>query len=212
MEDASSEPRATELGRVEAFSDGVIAIIITIMVLELKVPEHVGFAALFELWPIFSAYVLSFAYVAIYWVNHHRLFTLARRASNGLLWSNMALLFALSLTPFAAAYLGEHHFEPFSVGVYLFALCLPAFAYLVMQLVIERQGRPTPQAARYLAATRRKGIVSCGIYAVGVALSLLAPSLALLAATIVALLWMLPDTPVDKLFGIETLNGHRERE
>ncbi len=100
------------IGRVEAFSDGVVAIIVTIMVLELHPPVSEGWDKLWTLWPVFLAYVLSYAYVAIYWVNHHRLFTHATHVTNGLIWSNMLLLFALSLVPFSTSYLGEHHFQP----------------------------------------------------------------------------------------------------
>jgi uncharacterized membrane protein len=193
--------RQGELSRVEAFSDGVIAIVITIMVLELKVPEQIGMAALLRQGPIFLAYLLSFIYVAIYWVNHHRLFTHALRVTNGLLWSNMALLFALSLTPFATAYLGEHHFAPFAATLYLATLALPSFAYLAMQASIERQSGQRPACRSYLAATRRKGYVSTVLYLAGLGASLASPALALGVAIVVALLWILPDSPIDRLFG-----------
>jgi len=128
------------IGRVEAFSDGVLAIIVTIMVLELKAPEEHGIAHILQLWPTFLAYVLSYAYVAIYWINHHRLFSHARVVSNGLLWSNMALLFSLSLVPFATAYLGEHHFTRDATLIYLLSLLLPGLAYDWLHRVIRTLG------------------------------------------------------------------------
>lgn len=194
-------PRQSELGRVESFSDGVIAIIITIMVLELKVPERADMVGLFGLWPVFLAYLLSFIYVAIYWVNHHRLFTHARRITNGLLWSNMALLFALSLIPFATAYLGEHHFMPLAVTFYLATLAVPAVAYSAMQSSIERQSGHREACRLYLIATRRKGHVSTAIYLLGIAISLVSSAIALACAVLVAILWIFPETPIDRIFG-----------
>lgn len=205
-EDEPDEPRQSELGRIEAFSDGVIAIVITIMVLELKVPERLGLGGLMEQYPVFLAYVLSFTYVAIYWVNHHRLFTHALRVTNGLLWSNIALLFALSLQPFSSAYLGEHHFARFAVTFYLAMLALPAFAYSAMQAVIERQSGHRRACRLYLAATRRKGHVSSVIYLAGVAVSLVSTPAALAAAIIVAILWIAPYTPLDRLFISRTVS------
>lgn len=200
-DEAGDAPRQSELGRVEAFSDGVIAIIVTIMVLELHVPEHPGLAGLIELWPIFLAYVLSFTYVAIYWVNHHRLFTHARRVSNSLLWSNMALLFTLSLIPFVTAYLGEHGFGHFAILLYILGLALPALTYATMEAVIERQARQANALSSYLFATRRKSYVSAAIYGLGIAASFLNAGLALASAVLVAIFWILPDTPVDRMFG-----------
>jgi uncharacterized membrane protein len=201
MADDKDEPRQSDLNRVEAFSDGVIAIIITIMVLELKVPEADGLAGLLRLWPVFLAYLLSFINVAIYWANHHRLFTYAWRVSNGLLWSNMALLFGLSLVPFATAYVGEHHFSAFATTLYLALLALPSFAYLAMQICIERQSGQRAACRAYLAATRRKGYVSTALYLAGFAISPFSPGMALVPAMVVAALWLLPDTPIDRLFG-----------
>jgi uncharacterized membrane protein len=129
------------VGRVEAFSDGVVAIIVTIMVLELHPPVAEGMDHLWSLWPVFLAYALSYAYVAIYWVNHHRLFAHATRVTNGLVWSNMLLLFALSLVPFSTSYLGEHHFSREATWLYLVTMLLPAVAYTWLQSVIRETGR-----------------------------------------------------------------------
>jgi uncharacterized membrane protein len=187
--------------RVEAFSDGVIAIIITIMVLEMKAPEEHGLQHLWALWPIFTAYVLSYAYVAVYWVNHHRLIAHATRVSNALVWSNMALLFALSLVPFATAYLGEQLFSHEATLLYMCVMLLPSFAYVWLQAVVRRTGRQDAAAQRYHQRTARKGLVASAIYLSGIALTFASPWAGLACAAIVAVLWFLPKSPLDALFG-----------
>jgi uncharacterized membrane protein len=188
------------IARVEAFSDGVIAIIVTIMVLELKVPTGEGIAALLTLWPIFLAYVLSYIYVAIYWVNHHRLFSHARRVTNGLLWANIGLLFTLSLVPFATAYLGEHRFTRDATLLYLVAMLLPAVSYSALQAVIRRTGLQDPAAQQYHTATTRKGYAASLLYALGLPLSFISPWLGIACAALVALFWCLPSSNLDRLF------------
>lgn len=188
------------VNRIEAFSDGVIAIVITIMVLEMKAPEEHGLAHLWALWPVFLAYVLSYAYVAIYWVNHHRMFAHATRVTNALVWSNIALLFALSLVPFATAYLGEQRFSREATILYMGVMMLPSFAYLWLQTVIRRTGRQDEVAQGYHASMLRKGAVASAIYACGIALSLVSPWMGLACAALVALLWFLPASPLDALF------------
>jgi len=126
-------------GRLEAFSDGVIAIIITIMVLELKVPHGADPASLLAVWPIFLSYLLSFLVVAIYWVNHHTLFNAAHHASTGLLWSNNALLFFLSLIPFATGYMGENDFAPFPTALYAATLLLAGLAFIPVRWSVMAQ-------------------------------------------------------------------------
>ena len=158
------------VARIEAFSDGVLAIVITIMVLELKAPEEPGFEHPLHLWPIFAAYVLSYAYVAIYWVNHHRLFSHARKVTGGLVWSNIALLFALSLLPFTTAYLGSNFLDPLASAIYSASLLLPALAYLWLQSVIARTGAQSAEARAYHRATGRKGMVAGVAYAAGAVL------------------------------------------
>ncbi|HQD57151.1 MAG TPA: TMEM175 family protein, partial [Candidatus Competibacteraceae bacterium] len=123
-------------GRLEAFSDGVLAIIITIMVLELKVPHGADFEALTPLMPVFLSYVLSFIYVGIYWSNHHHLLHAAQRVSGGVLWANLNLLFWLSLFPFATAWMGENHFAPLPSAVYGFVLLMAAIAYYILERAI----------------------------------------------------------------------------
>jgi uncharacterized membrane protein len=189
-----------EVGRIEAFSDGVVAIIITIMVLELHPPLAGGFDRLWTLWPVFLAYLLSYAYVAIYWVNHHRLFSHARTVSNALIWANMLLLFALSLVPFSTSYLGAHHFSREATILYLATMLLPAFAYTWLQAVIRRTGLQSEAADLYHRATSRKGLFATLVYAAGIPLALVSPWFGIAAAALVAAFWVLPVGPVDRLF------------
>jgi uncharacterized membrane protein len=196
---SDSEGRAG-VGRVEAFSDGVLAIIVTIMVLELKAPTAEPLNALWKLWPVFLAYVLSYAYVAIYWVNHHRLFGHVHRVTNGLLWANIGLLFSLSLVPFSTAYLGEHHFSRDATLLYLLTLLLPSLAYAVLQRLIIGAGIQSHASELYHRATIRKGAAATAIYLLGLPLAYVSPWLGIACAALVAVLWMLPWSPVDRLF------------
>ena len=188
------------VGRVEAFSDGVIAIIVTIMVLELHPPISAGMEKLWTLWPVFLAYVLSYAYVAIYWVNHHRLFSHATHVTNGLVWSNMLLLFALSLVPFSTSYLGEHHFNREATWLYLATMLFPALCYTWLQATIRRTGLRGAAATQFYTASNRKGIAASLIYALGVPLTFVSPWLGIGCAAVVALLWFLPQSRVDGWF------------
>ncbi|TCU61538.1 putative membrane protein [Novosphingobium sp. PhB57] len=200
MSEADEIDREDGLTRVEAFSDGVIAIIITIMVLELKTPVTEGLGALWSLWPIFIAYVLSYAYVAIYWVNHHRLLGHARLVTSGLLWSNMLLLFTLSLIPFSTAYLGEHHFSREATLLYLVTMLTPALAYILLQGRIAATGAQNVASRRYHKASHRKGIAASVVYAFGLPLTFLSPWLGIACAALVAVFWMLPWSVLDRLF------------
>ena len=197
--DAPVEGRAG-VNRIEAFSDGVIAIIVTIMVLELHPPVSEGMDRLWTLWPVFLAYVLSYAFVAIYWVNHHRLFSHATRVTNGLMWSNIALLFTLSLIPFTTAYLGEHQFGREATWLYLVSTLLPAIAYTWLQSVIRRTGAKSDTAHIYHRRTTRKGFAATALYLSGIALTFVSPWLGIACAAIVAILWFFPDSPFDTLF------------
>ncbi|WP_395333508.1 TMEM175 family protein [Novosphingobium sp. BL-8H] len=200
MTEANDIEREDSLTRVEAFSDGVLAIIITIMVLELKTPVSEGLSALWPLWPIFIAYVLSYAYVAIYWVNHHRLLSHARVVTSGLLWSNMLLLFTLSLIPFSTAYLGEHHFSREATLLYLVTMIAPALAYVLLQGRIASTGAQTSASRRYHKASHRKGLAAAFVYAAGLPLTFLSPWLGVGCAALVAVFWMLPWSGLDRLF------------
>ena len=206
-DDNSIEGRAG-VARIEAFSDGVLAIILTIMVLELKAPAEDGPAALFPLWRIFFAYVLSYFYIAIYWVNHHRLFSHARIVTNELLWANIALLFTLSILPFTTAYVGRL-FTSFASAVYLTGLLGPSGAYYWLQKVIWRTGAQDTASQTYHRATMRKGLTASAIYSLAIPLSYVSPAVGLSLAGSVALFWILPWGPIDRLF----LGGQRtERE
>src|ERR1700712_1800538 len=137
-----------ENSRLLALTDGVIAVIITIMVLELKTPAGTDFAALLSQWPVFLSYALSFVYVAIYWNNHHHYFHLVRTVDGAVMWANFHLLFWLSLVPFATAWMGEHQFQPGPTAVYGVSLFMPAIAWWIMQATIIRsQGTGSPLAA-----------------------------------------------------------------
>ena len=188
------------VSRIEAFSDGVLAIIITIMVLELEAPEEPGLHALWSLWPTAFAYVLSYAYVAIYWVNHHRLFGHARVVTNGLVWSNIALLFALSLLPFSTAYLGRHFLDPGASALYAGSLVPPALTYLWLQSVIARTGSQSAMARRYHRATGRKALVGTAFYIAAAVLGWWLPVLGVTIPGLIALLWIKPWSQIDSLF------------
>jgi uncharacterized membrane protein len=189
-----------EKGRLLAMTDGVIAIIITIMVLELKAPHGTSFAALAELWPVFLAYALSFIYVAIYWNNHHHYFHLVDGVSGGLMWANFNLLFWISLVPFATAWMGEHEFMPVPTALYGVSLFMPAIAWWIMQAVIVKSQGQGSKMAAYLGRDR-KGTVSPYLYGAGVGLSFIAPWAAMLCYLAVAVLWLVPDRRIEKMVG-----------
>jgi uncharacterized membrane protein len=178
--------------RLTAFSDGVIAIIITIMVLELRPPAGTNWAALLRMLPFFLTYVLSFLYVAIYWNNHHHLLHTVRHVTGPIMWANMALLFFLSLTPFATAWLGAHYRAPVPAAVYGIALLLPAIAYFVLQsTIMAAEGRESV-LARALGRDV-KGKASMALYAVAVGLAFVDPWLSFGIYAVVAAWWLVPD-------------------
>jgi uncharacterized membrane protein len=184
-------------GRLEAFSDGVIAIIITIMVLELKVPHDSNLAALRPLIPIFLSYVLSFVYLGIYWNNHHHLLQAARYVSGTILWANLHLLFWLSLVPFATAWMGENHFAAVSVALYGGVLFLAAFAYWLLTLaLIDRHGKDSPIAAAI--GRDYKGKLSLVIYLVAILSCLVSSWIACALYCLVAVMWLIPDRRIEK--------------
>ena len=184
-------------GRLEAFSDGVIAIIITIMVLELKVPHGSNLAALDPLLPSFLSYVLSFIYVGIYWNNHHHLLHAARRVSGGVLWANLNLLFWLSLFPFATGWMGENHFEPLPSALYGLVLLLAAIAYYVLQQCIFATDGPDSVLKRAVGADW-KGKLSPFFYIAAIGLSFWAHWAAQAVYVLVALIWLVPDKRIER--------------
>lgn len=183
--------------RLTAFSDGVIAIIITIMVLELKTPHGDDWRALTALAPVFLSYVLSFLYVAIYWNNHHHLLQTNARVTGGVLWANMHLLFWLSLIPFATGWLGENYYAPAPVALYGVALFMPAVAYHVLQRAIIRvQGADGPLAKAL--GRDVKGKLSLLLYLAAVTLAFIAPWMSEAIYVAVALMWLIPDRRIER--------------
>jgi uncharacterized membrane protein len=185
-------------GRLEAFSDGVIAIVITIMVLELRAPASADLGALSPLIPVFLSYVLSFVYVGIYWNNHHHLLQAARRVDGRILWSNLHLLFWLSLTPFVTAWLGENNFAPWPVALYGFVMLCASFAYfLLVRALLAAHGKESPLATA--VGPDVKGKVSLGFYAIAVPLAFLNSWLATVLYVLVAVIWFIPDRRIEKV-------------
>jgi uncharacterized membrane protein len=183
-------------GRLEAFSDGVIAIIITIMVLELKAPHGSDRAALVGLMPVFLSYVLSFIYVAIYWHNHHHLLHMPFQVSGAVLWANTHLLFWLSLIPFATAWLEETHFAQVPTAIYGVTLLMPSIAFVLLQTVIaRRQGHGSN--LKQAVGRDVKGKASMAAYLAAVALAFVDPRLSLAIYVLVALFWLIPDRRIE---------------
>jgi uncharacterized membrane protein len=179
-------------GRIEAFSDGVIAIIITIMVLELKVPHGDTLDVLSPLWPVFLSYVLSFIYIGIYWNNHHHMFHAVKHVSGPVLWANSHLLFWLSLTPFTTAWMGENHFAPMPVAVYGAGLLMNAIAYsILVRVLIKSHGHDSDFASRI--GSDFKGNISVLMYLSGVALTVVNAAFSLAIFVAVAMIWFIPD-------------------
>jgi uncharacterized membrane protein len=183
--------------RLEAFSDGVLAIIITIMVLELKVPAGAGFDALRPLAPVLFCYVLSFVYVGIYWSNHHHLLHAASRVTGGMLWANLHLLFWLSLFPLATAWMGESQFAPLPSAIYGVVLMMAALAWVLLQAQIIRAQGPDSLLKRAIGSDL-KGRLSPLLYLAGIAASFFVPGLAQAFYVGVALLWLVPDKRIER--------------
>jgi uncharacterized membrane protein len=189
-----------EKNRLEAFSDGVLAIIITIMVLELKVPHGADFDALAPVLPVFLSYILSFLYVGIYWNNHHHMFQTTRRVSGGILWANLHLLFWLSLFPFSTAWIGENQLAPAPIAVYGFVLLMAGVAYLILQrLIIVQQG---PDSLLAAAIGRDwKGKLSALAYLAAIPLAFVSPWISIGLYTSAAFTWLIPDRRIERVLG-----------
>lgn len=186
--------------RLLAFTDGVIAIIITIMVLNLEVPRGDTIAALAAVAPVFFSYVLSFVYVGIYWNNHHHFFHLVQRVNGAVLWSNLHLLFWLSMIPFATRWVGEFHFAPVPTAVYGVALLLPAIAWYVMErVIIAAEGESS--ALKRALGTDLKGKLSPIFYRCGIGLAFVDPRISDAVYVAVALLCLVPDRRIERLVG-----------
>jgi uncharacterized membrane protein len=187
--------------RLSAFTDGVVAVIITIMVLELKPPDGTDPAALARLAPTFLSYVLSFIYVAIYWNNHHHFFSLVEHVDGAILWANLHLLFWLSLIPFTTAWMGEHYRSVLPTAVFGLSLLTPALAWSILQTVIIRQqGSGSPLKAA--VGSDVKGKLSAALYLAGIAAAFLNPFVADAFYLGVALMWLIPDRRIERKVGM----------
>jgi len=185
-------------GRLEAFSDGVIAVIITIMVLEMKVPHGADSASLLPLLPVFLSYVLSFVFVAIYWNNHHHLFHAVHHVTGATLWANMHLLFWLSLVPFVTGWMDENHFAPVTVATYGVVLLCASLAYFVLTRVLLAS-HPRDSLLHKALGADFKGKVSVALYVGAIAGAFWMTWLALALYVIVALIWLVPDRRFERV-------------
>jgi uncharacterized membrane protein len=184
--------------RLEAFSDGVLAIVLTIMVLELKVPHGDAWDSLEKLLPTFCSYVLSFVYVAIYWNNHHHMLHTVTRVNGAMLWANMVLLFWLSLVPFVTGWMGENHFASRPVAAYGVVLLMAGAAYYALsQIIIRHHGKDSLLAAA--VGSDLKGKVSVGLYVVAIGASFVSRWVALAIYWAVAIMWLVPDRRIEKV-------------
>jgi uncharacterized membrane protein len=197
--------------RLEAFSDGVIAILITIMVLELGTPHGTDLAALGPLVPVLVAYVLSFAFLGIYWVNHHHLMQAAHHVDGRILWANLHLLFWLSLVPFGTAWIGGNNFASIPMAVYGVILLMCAMAYfLLVRALIRREG---PESVIATAIGRdTKGVISPLLYVVAIPVALIAPWVSFVIYVAVALIWVVPDMRIERGIPDPHEGGHRAME
>ena len=189
--------------RLTAFTDGVLAIIITIMVLEMRPPHGASLADLAELWPVFISYVLSFIYVGIYWNNHHHFFHLVDEVHGGVLWANIHLLLWLSLIPFATAWMGENHFAPIPVAAYGVALLCPALAYYILVRVLLRHHEKDSALARAIGEDF-KGKISVVIYVVAIPLAFARWWIACALYVAVAIIWLVPDRRIERALAERT--------
>lgn len=186
--------------RLEAFSDGVIAIIITIMVLELKVPHGSAWSDLLALWPVFLSYILSFVNVGIYWGNHHHLLHSVHKINSGILLANLNLLFWLSLIPFTTAWMGENHFAPNTVAVYCTSLLMPAVAYYMLQTMIVKNHLHPEEFLHAHRLQNRKGQISLMCYAIAIPSAFIWPWLSGILVVAVAVMWFIPNKNIEQVY------------
>lgn len=184
-------------GRLEAFSDGVIAIIITIMVLELKIPHTDSLEGLAPLWPVLMSYMLSFAYVGIYWNNHHHMLHVVEKINGSVLWANLHFLFWLSLIPFTTAWMGENHFTKWPVALYGVVLIMSAVAYIILAtILIKREGKDSKLSRA--VGNDRKGKISVVMYFAAIGMAFVSTAVSLLLYLSVAIIWFIPDRRIEK--------------
>lgn len=185
-------------GRIEAFSDGVIAIIITIMVLELKIPHGDAIQNLFPLWPIFLSYVLSFVYVGIYWNNHHHMFMAVNKVNGAVLWANMHLLFWLSMIPFATSWMGENNFAAAPMALYGFVMLMNAIAYTILAAILVKHHGENSLLSRAFGSDF-KGKISLACYILAIPLAFVHTYISGALFIGVALLWLVPDKRIERV-------------
>lgn len=186
-------------GRLEAFSDGVIAIIITIMVLELKAPHGGTFQDLIPLFPVLISYVLSFVYLAIYWNNHHHMLHAAKKVNGKVLWANMHLLFWLSLVPFTTAWMGDNHFTSQTVAIYGFILLMAGVAYAILENMLIKANGEHSVIAKAFSKSRIKDISAPIFYILAIPLAFVSPWISGALYVLVALIWLIPDRRIEKI-------------
>jgi len=184
--------------RLEAFSDGVLAIIITIMVLELRIPDGAGFEALSAILPIFISYVLSFVFIAIYWGNHHHLLHTVHHMTSGIMWANMFLLFSLSLIPFTTGWMGHNHFDKIPVALYASNLLLCAIAYYILQKTIMSHYTHSTALIEALKKQDKKGLFSLLIYILSIPCAFFYPIVSALLFVFIAVIWVRPDKNIEQ--------------
>lgn len=185
-------------GRLEAFSDGVLAIIITIMILEIKVPHATDWEALRELTPVFISYVLSFLFVGIYWGNHHHLVHLVHRVNPAIMWANLNLLFWLSLIPVATGWMGESHFAQNTVITYAVLLLICGVAYTILQRAITATQPLEPHILAAVAQTSRKGYLSIAGYTAAIGCAFFSTALSCVLFMAVSIMWLIPDRSLER--------------
>ncbi len=189
--------------RLEAFSDGVIAILITIMVLELKIPHEATMAALTRLIPVFISYLLSFIYIGIYWGNHHHLLHMVRQVTPRIIWANMSLLFFLSLIPFSTGWMGENHFEGLTIAVYAINLLLCAIGFYILQSSIMPHLEHSPHLRDALYKQEKKGYLSLASYTISIPCAFYFPVISCLIIVFTAIIWVIPDKNIERALKME---------
>ena len=184
--------------RLEAFSDAVIAIIMTVMVLELKIPHGSDLDALSPLVPVFLAYILSFLYLGIYWNNHHHMLQATRTVNGKVLWANLLLLFWLSLVPFATGWMGENHFEPLPTALYGIVLLMCALSYTLLQRKLTKHSAGENELLAEAVGSDRKGKISLGLYVIAIGLAFVQQNISHAIYLFVALMWFIPDRRIER--------------
>ncbi len=184
--------------RLEAFSDGVLAIVITIMVLEMKIPHGSSLQDLKPILPVFISYVISFAFIAVYWGNHHHLLHSAYRVNSRIIWSNMLLLFFLSLIPFTSGWMGENHFDKVPVALYAFNLFLCAIAYYLLQNAILKDITESNLLVQALIKQKKKGLLSVLVYVLSIPIAFFSPLMSAILFVGISVIWIIPDRNIEK--------------